>query len=373
MPSKITDSIALLRVPFAIRHREIFPVEAEDYADALEPRQHEVIEGLRYYASENFRGAMESVLNFLNFMITERFPRSVIVDEELLDALLDVFERKFRVRDHAIFAERLLNDFSNLRLARQDDRTPGHGRHNFALKVVRLIELIRKKASSADLEWDWEEAGQERSNLEKKAIEATIHILESTPHDLVRDESLRIMLAQSHQVSPEALEQSGFYARLAQGFYRPRASALPESAKEMVSDILVAGLARGGKPAMLSLKSANTTVAFAGQQVPVWLSLQNERFPNAVSGLSLWLAENSDLAVRNDLATVNRDVAEFVGARGNNSEAAGLAINNIGSLLNQGMVDRKVLVELSTEGEGFKHIANWPGLQQRLQSIQPVQ
>ncbi len=370
-PSIITNNIALLAAPYNVRFHDIFPVDAKTYPRSLEKRQKTVIQGLQYYAMENFSSALVPSLGFMDFMLSERFPRSAVVDDMLLDTLLGVFKEKFSQERHAKIALQLLEKFKNLDLTSNDALSPGHGSYSFSEKVLELIELIRRNGRSNDESWSWTDSIASldvQKKIEITSVNLTNMILNTTAHDAIRNKALDVIHNQVQEISFPAAVESGLHDKLVL-YARTKANFLPNNVKEKIGYIFISSFQRDQEFALLSLHKAESLTQYKGKNVYLWQTLENEHFPNHIANTTeqLRTIDNPDLIKL--LLKANLNIARQVGARGNNSSGARKALDNV----------ERILLEIpqlkNSVGNDFEaliqdaQINEWPGLKKRYQEL----
>ncbi len=368
-PTKITDGVALLSAPYKLRFHEIFPVNAKKYPISLEKRQKKVIHGLKYYAMMNFKAAIVPSLGFLDFMLSKRFLRSAVVDNLLLESLLDVFKEKFSQKEHAEIALQFLDKFSKLNLSKTDALTPGHGSSDFTSKVLEIIELIRKNGNTGSWSWADSPAPPEiQKAIDIVSVNLTNKILKTTKHDTIRDKALDIMHHQIREISLSAAVESDFYGQLAM-YTRSRASKLPSTAKEKISNIFTESIQREVELALLAFNQTNSLITYRSKQVPLWRTFENERFPSVVVNKTNKLISQKNLKLNERILKLNLSIAQQVGGRGNNYIAAGKALDNVESLLE---VSPQLKIPSNDVFDAISHktqIYKWPKLKSRYKML----
>src|SRR6185295_11991118 len=283
-PAAILNMRALLALQVNPRYREVFTENVSLVPQSLESRQIEVVEGLTYYAGENFPGAFTPSLTFLRRIYQSSFERSRKVDEKLILGFLDLLKKKAASPDEDLV--RFFNSFVNEVLigynpaSHQDIRQLGHGNSRIVQAVLETAEVIRRSVI-AYLGSNPEDATVLASSGGPDAFNARLvgfsaKFLDS-PHGPVQYAALSTLDSALPGLSDQVVTASGALPRLNSYYLRGGYRNLSADAKGKVQSLYRNLGARGPALQTEVLAALTTKVPYRGSQQPSWVALADDK------------------------------------------------------------------------------------------------
>ena len=277
-PAEIVRLNSLLELPVSPRYDEVFPTNNLPVAVDLENRQKIVINGLTYFATINFTGAFTPALDFLKRMYKESFPRSIQVDDMLVDGFLNEIRRHIGSPNDDLV--RFYDDFIKQVLPKYDPSSGGdilkfgHGSSSFQIKVLETAETIRKAVN------DYISKNPEKKSLltqhgeSLEAFNREVLSIESkflgSPHSPVQYAYLDVVDKALPEVSDRSIADSELMKGLF-GYSKNNRERLNETEKNKIGAIYTNLIARSPEIRTAALSSLNEKVPYLGKSdVPLW-------------------------------------------------------------------------------------------------------
>ncbi len=367
-PADVIEMRALLSVKLQPRTETVFPLDLPDYATALRQRQMSLVEGVIYYANWGFQRSVPELMEFLRYMLLERFPRDKSVDEMLASKLINVYEEKLAEPPTSWLA--FSTRFAREIIAQYDasglpDRTRfGHHEPAVIRKVQALIELIRRTAQRFGDEHGWqlpivEGMPTTAEDLAVDMLAMQSRLLDSERPE-VRNEARRLLHASFSEYTNTMITRSNLYAALGRDLAK-NANHMIVAQKETIGNLWLEGLKRDSGVRVQVAEAASMPVQFAGRKVPGIVALQSE--PVAKRFLVAAVPDrNEEIEPFYKLNTV---LARHVGVHGNNTTQARHAGTNLRDILKIAPATAAATLPQRYPLTGAE-LVKWPNLQREL-------
>lgn len=364
---------ALLSLQVSPRYDEVFPVDTLSVPRSLENRQSVVIDGLSYYASENFTGAFSPALEFLARMYNESFARSAQVDEQLVDGFLNILERRVAspdddlVRFYDSFVKKVLSGYDPS--SGEDIRKFGHRHSSFAVKVLKTAELIRQAVnehiSRTDRKYLLAQYGSVDA-FNSEILSITKKFLDSS-HSPVQYAALSTLAQALPEVSDASIADSKLVATIASYYKNDSYRRLASAEKATIGSIFSNLAARPPKIQETVLASLNDKVSRFGQaNTPLWATLSHDKTISSI----LKQIDQDGSSVGPEQVKFVIEVAGRAGATGNDTKSAKEAVS-IGAAIMQN-TESPGLRDVIQEGfEAASEATKYPAVRKKI--IQEIQ
>jgi pimeloyl-ACP methyl ester carboxylesterase len=349
-PAEILDFGALLRLPIDPRYGEVFPEDVASVPQSLESRQAEVVDGLTYFAEQNFTGAFTPSLAFLRRMYQGSFARSRTVDERLVDGFLDLLKQKAGnpdedlVRFFVSFVNEVLLGYDPA--SGPDVRLVGHGTPHVAQAILETAEVMRQAVAAYLLDHPDSTpvlapfGGIDAFNA---GVVTFLAKFLGSPHDPVQGRALATLDTALPGLPDPVVLASGAVPRLNDYYLGGAYRNLPADAKATVSRLYTNLVARGPEIQTPTLAALNARVSYRGSEQPAWVALDDATVRSVLATIEPEAEGSSREQMR-----FAAEVAARAGATGTDTKAAREAIQ-VGEEILDNTEDRRLRRELETE------------------------
>jgi pimeloyl-ACP methyl ester carboxylesterase len=281
-PAEFLDFGALLRLQADPRYSEIFPDNIASVPQSLESRQTDVVDGLTYFAEENFPGAFTPSLAFLRRMYQGSFARSRAVDEQMVDGFLNLLKRKAGnpdedlVRFFVSFVNEVLLGYDPA--SGPDVRLVGHGNSHVAQAILETAEVIRQAVT------EFLRSHPESAQIlapyggidafTARLVGFSASFLES-PHGRVQYAALVALSSALPALPDNVVVASGTVPRL-NHYYLGAYRDLSADAMAPIRSLYANLGARGPDIRTPTFAALTTPVSYLGSQQPAWVALADD-------------------------------------------------------------------------------------------------
>jgi hypothetical protein len=367
-PAEMLTLSALLQLKVIPRYEEIFPSNISVVTIDMENRQRKVVDGLIFYATENFTGAFDASIGFLHRIFTQSFERSHVVDEELVKGFLDTLKRRAAEPDKDFV--RFVDEFIAQVIMPYDPsggenlRKLGYNNSNVVNMILETVALMRKAKNIYALENDFNinntdaELTALYSSLDSfnnKMLNITQRFLVSS-HGPVQRKALEQIYENIQDIRDTQIVSNKLVTGLSSYYLDgEKYNQLNQHAKDLVANTF-SHLLKNSHPSQAIMTSLNIPVTYLGETRPSWFTLNNKNVVHEV----IKAMPTDGRSITKNQEQLLFSIAEHGGVMANDYSSSIMAIEKAQQLIGQKAISINLMstIEKAKKNSPFPKISN---------------